>query len=214
MTSSQERALTDLWPQLGIDYDDKMLDLDAIFGRRAGRVLEIGFGNGDTFVLAAIDHPELDFIGLEVHQPGVGHCLLKAEAAGVRNLRIIVHDAVEVLGKQIADDSLERINLYFPDPWPKKRHHKRRIIAAPFLTLAARKLGRGGTLHIATDWANYAQHIDETMSACAEFALAEHREHSGDQPLERHTTKFETRGLKKGHRIHDWKFVRTELVSR
>ena len=214
MTPSQERALKDLWPQFGIEYDDRLLDLDAIFGREAERVLEIGFGNGDTLVLAAADSPEVDFLGLEVHEPGVGHCLLKACEAGITNLRVIMHDAVEVLGNQVADGALDRINLYFPDPWPKKRHHKRRIVAAPFLALAARKLPRGGTLHIATDWANYAEHIDETMSACPDFDLAERREHEGDQPLARYTTKFEIRGMKKGHRIWDWKFKRPNSTSR
>jgi len=209
MTPSQERALKDLWPKFGIEYDHSLLDLHAIFGRDAARVLEIGFGNGDTLVLAAADSPEDDFLGIEVHEPGVGHCLLKADEAGITNLRVIIHDAIEVLGNQVADGALDRINLYFPDPWPKKRHHKRRIVAAPFLALAARKLRRGGALHIATDWANYAEHIDETMSACPDFVLAERSEHKGDQPLARHTTKFETRGIRKGHRIWDWIFRRS-----
>ncbi len=209
MTPSQERALELLWPQYGVEYADSLLDLDAIFGRTAERVLEIGFGNGDTLVLAAADRPEFDFLGLEVHKPGVGHCLLKAEEAGMTNLRVVIHDAIEVLRSQIADAALSRINLYFPDPWPKKRHHKRRIVAAPFLDLAARKLCSGGTLHIATDWANYAEHIDKTLAACTEFDLVERREHTGDQPLDRYTTKFETRGLRKGHYIWDWKFERT-----
>lgn len=208
MTPSQERALEELWPRYGIDYDRVSLDLGAEFGRRADRVLEIGFGNGDTLVQAAADHPDVDYLGLEVHEPGVGHCLLRAQDTGISNLRVIVHDAIEVLRDQIADDTLARINLYFPDPWPKKRHHKRRIVNAPFLELAARKLRLGGTLHIATDWENYAEHIDETMSVCEEFELASRREHSGDLPLDRYTTKFETRGLKKGHHIWDWQYVR------
>jgi tRNA (guanine-N7-)-methyltransferase len=210
MTPSQERALKDLWPQFGVEYGDQPLDLNAIFGREAERVLEIGFGNGDTLVLAAADSPAADFLGLEVHGPGVGHCLLKANEAGISNLRVIIHDAVEVLENQVVDGALDRINLYFPDPWPKKRHHKRRIVAAPFLELTSRKLRRGGALHIATDWANYADHIDEVMSACPDFNLAERREHEGDQPLARYTTKFETRGVKKGHRIWDWKFARSD----
>ncbi len=213
MTPSQERALKDLWPRFGIEYDARLLDLEATFSRKARRVLEIGFGNGDTLVLAAADSPEVDFLGLEVHEPGVGHCFLKADESGITNLRVIIHDAVEVLENQVADGVLDRINLYFPDPWPKKRHHKRRIVAAPFLTLAARKLRRGGALHIATDWANYAEHIDEAMSACVDFDLGERREHEGDQPLARYTTKFESRGLRKGHRIWDWKFTRANPTS-
>ena len=206
MTPSQERALRELWPQYGIEYTAKCLDLDDVFGRHADRVLEIGFGNGDTLVQAAIDHPEIDYLGLEVHEPGVGHCLLKARDAGINNLRIVVHDAIDVLRDQLTDGALDRINLYFPDPWPKKRHHKRRIVNAPFLTLAAMKLSGAGTLRIATDWENYAEHIDETMSVCNKFELTERREHSGDQPLDRYTTKFETRGLRKGHHIWDWRY--------
>lgn len=208
ITPSQQRALHDLWPRFGLDQDDARLDLNSLFGRETDHVLEIGFGNGDTLVAAAVDHPDMDFLGLEVHEPGVGHCLLRAEDAGLSNIRIIIHDAIEVLRIQIADAALARINLYFPDPWPKKRHHKRRIVAPPFLDLAARKLHAGGTLHIATDWENYARHIDETMTGYAGFRLVERRKHSGDQPLERHTTKFETRGLKKGHHIWDWKYER------
>lgn len=208
MTPSQERALLEQWPRYGIDYSPDLLNLDTIFGRRTGKVLEIGFGNGDTLVQAATDRPDLDFIGLEVHKPGVGHCLLTARDAGITNLRVVIHDAMEVLRDQIADEELIRIDLLFPDPWPKKRHHKRRIVNPPFLDLAARKLAYRGTLHIATDWENYAEHIDEAMAARADFSLGERREHQGDQALDRHTTKFETRGLKKGHHIWDWRFFR------
>jgi tRNA (guanine-N7-)-methyltransferase len=208
MTPSQEKALEELWPKHGIEYDTTCLDLDTVFGRQADRVLEIGFGNGDTLVQAAAEHPDVDFIGLEVHEPGVGHCLLKARDAGIGNLRVISHDAIEVLRDQIADAALSRINLYFPDPWPKKRHHKRRIVNEPFLELAAAKLNPGGTLHIATDWENYAEHIDEILSDSPEFRLAERQRHNGDQPLDRYTTKFETRGLKLGHQIWDWRFER------
>ena len=208
MTASQARALDELWPVYGIDFSETVLDLDGVFGRSAKRVLEIGFGNGDTLVLAAAGDPSLDFIGIEVHEPGVGHCLIKAREAGVENLHVISHDAIEVLEKQIPDAALSRINLLFPDPWPKKRHHKRRIIQPVFLALAARKLAPGGALYIATDWENYAEHIDETLADCPDFALDERREHGGDRPLDRHTTKFETRGLRRGHRIWDWKFLR------
>jgi len=209
MTASQAKALETLWPAYGVEYSAAPLDLAVLFGRDASRVLEIGFGNGDTLVAAAAAHPELDFIGVEVHEPGVGHCLIRARDAGVRNLRIIVHDAVEVLRDQFPDGSLARINLLFPDPWPKKRHHKRRIVQPAFLELAARKLGPGGALHIATDWPGYATHIDETLAASDLFRLDERREHRGERPLDRQTTKFETRGLRRGHRIWDWRFVRT-----
>ncbi len=208
-TISQERALDELWPNYGIPFTETRLDFDVIFGRNASRVLEIGFGNGDTLVLAAAENPDTDFIGIEVHDPGIGHCLIKAADADLGNLRVISHDAVEVLQHQVPDSALSRICLLFPDPWPKKRHHKRRIIQLPFLALAASKLEPGGTLCIATDWADYAEHIDEVVAASALFEIGDRREHQGDQPLDRHTTKFETRGLKRGHRIWDWRLVRS-----
>lgn len=208
MTPSQQRALDDLWPAFGIEYSESTLDFGAVFGRDAPVVLEIGFGNGETIVQQALERPDADFVGIEVHEPGVGHCLLKAQDARVRNLRLIRHDAIEVLRYQIPPASLSRVNLYFPDPWPKKRHHKRRIVQPAFLDLVADRLRPGGSLHIATDWANYAEHIDATMNNCGHFDCAEIREHDGDRALDRPRTKFERRGLTKGHRIRDWRFVR------
>lgn len=208
MTPSQQRAMRTEWPKYGIAFSPERLDMSAIFGRDADKTLEIGFGNGDTLVMAAAENPRADFLGIEVHEPGVGHCLLKASALGLTNLRVIAHDAMEVLSEQLADASLARINLYFADPWPKKRHHKRRIVNQPFLDLAAQKLRRDGALHIATDWKNYAEHIDEVMAGRPDFNLRERREHAGNQPLDRHTTKFEARGIKRGHRIWDWQFQR------
>jgi len=184
------------------------LDLESAFGRSAPVVLEIGFGNGETLVEQARMSPERNFLGVEVHEPGVGHCLLKAEEAGITNLRVIMHDAIEVLTHQLREGSLARVNLYFPDPWPKKRHHKRRIVQPAFLDLVADRLVPGGALHIATDWANYAEHIDEVVGASDRFSLAEARDHDGDQPLDRPQTKFERRGLRHGHRIRDWRWVR------
>jgi len=210
LTPSQQRALEELWPALGIDYETAALDFAAIFGRNAPVVLEIGFGNGETLVRQALEHPGKDFVGVEVHEPGVGHCLLKAGEAGISNLRIIMHDAIEVLQVQVPAASLSRINLYFPDPWPKKRHHKRRIVQPAFLDLVAERLVPGGTLHIATDWADYAGHIDEVMAATDRFTLAERRVHDGEQPLDRPQTKFERRGLQRGHRITDWSFTRRQ----
>lgn len=208
ITPAQDRARKDLWPQFGINYAEEMLDLDAVFGRSAGKVLEIGFGNGESLVRAALDDPDSDFLGIEVHDPGVGHCLIHAHAAEIENLRIIAHDAIEVLQQQIQDGTLTRVNLYFPDPWPKKRHHKRRIIQPDFLQLIGRKLRAGGMLHIATDWKNYAQHIDDKLADSPLFRLEERREHAGDRPLQRHGTRFERRGLTKGHTIRDWRFSR------
>jgi len=208
MTPAQEAAIKRLWPRFGIDFAAAPLDLEGLFGRHAPRVLEIGFGNGDTLVEQAAMAPDTDFIGIEVHEPGVGHCLRRIESAGIGNLRLICHDAVEVLARQLPPASLARINLYFPDPWPKKRHHKRRIVNDAFLALAARALADGGCLCIATDWAPYAAHIDEVVAASTAFGTVERCHHAGDRALDRPTTKFERRGLSKGHGIWDWKLAR------
>jgi tRNA (guanine-N7-)-methyltransferase len=211
LTASQQRALDELWPELGLDFSPKPLDFALLFGREAPIVLEIGFGNGDSLVAQAAASPEKNFVGVEVHDPGIGHCLIKAHDAGVSNLRLIAHDAIEVLEEQIPEASLQRINLYFPDPWPKKRHHKRRIVQARFLDLCERLLEPGGAMHIATDWANYAGHIDEVFAVDTRFTCSEHREHDGDNPFDRPMTKFEKRGLREGNRIHDWKFEKKGL---
>ena len=211
MTASQQKALDELWPIYGIEYTPEPLDLDAEFGRSAPRILEIGFGNGDSLVQLASEDPSSDFLGIEVHDPGIGHCMIAARSANVQNLRLIGHDAIDVLQHQIAEEALARVNLYFPDPWPKKRHHKRRIVQPAFLELAASRMQPDASLHIATDWANYAERIDEVLEASPLFECAERREHAGDQPLDRPATKFERRGLKKGHRIWDWRFRKIDL---
>jgi len=207
MTPGQERALTELWPRYGLDYTPVPLDLDELFGRHAPVVLEIGFGNGDSLVSQAAANADLDYIGIEVHEPGIGHCMLHADSASLSNLRIISNDAIDVLQNQLADQSLTRVNLFFPDPWPKKKHHKRRIIQLDFLELIAGKLKPGGALHIATDWANYAEHIDETIDLSGLFRVDERREHTGDNALDRPSTRFERRGLNKGHMIVDWRLI-------
>ncbi len=213
LTDAQARAINELWPRFGIEHEPRTLNLDDVFGRNAERVLEIGFGNGESLVKQAADCREKDFIGIEVHRPGIGHCLLIAAEADLHNLRIISHDAIEVLEGQIADAFLARINLYFPDPWPKKRHHKRRIVQPDFLALAALKLAPGGSLHIATDWSPYAEHIDELLASSGLFTVAGRREHDGSAPLDRPGTRFEQRGLKKGHRIVDWQLTRDPVSS-
>jgi tRNA (guanine-N7-)-methyltransferase len=182
LTPPQQRALKELWPAYGIDPGSAAIDLDAVFRRTAPRVLEIGFGNGETLVQQAADNPACDYLGIEVHEPGVGHCLLSAQSAAVANLKLIAHDAIEVLDAQVPLGSLQRINLYFPDPWPKKRHHKRRIIQPAFLKLCADRLAEGGALHVATDWANYAEHIDE-VGASKNFEGRSRRENRGHGPL-------------------------------
>jgi tRNA (guanine-N7-)-methyltransferase len=205
LTPAQARALDELWPGFGCEPDSGHLDLNLLFGRAADKVLEIGFGNGETFVLQAQENPQADYLGIEVHRPGVGHCLMQANKAAVKNLRVIQRDAITVLEQQIGDGALRRINLYFPDPWPKKRHHKRRIVQAPFLDLCVSRLERGGSLHIATDWDEYAEHIDAEIDRRIEFVVADRRRHHGENALDRPTTKFEKRGLKKGHGITDWR---------
>lgn len=211
LTSSQQRALDELWPDYGLEFDGQPFAFDMLFGRQAPVVFEIGFGNGDTLVELAAESPGNDFLGIEVHEPGVGHCLIAAHKAGVTNLKLVMHDAIEVLQQQVPGASLARINLYFPDPWPKKRHHKRRIVQAAFLDLCADRLAAGGAIHIATDWANYAEHIDEVFAASPRFACTERREHDGEAPFERPQTKFERRGLRHGHRIVDWRFGKIGL---
>ena len=208
ITQAQDRALKELWPQYGIEFSNSRIDLDEVFGRSAERILEIGFGNGESLVHEAGENPEIDYLGVEVHEPGIGRCLVAAHEAGLTNLRIIRHDAIEVLQQQIEDGAITRINLFFPDPWPKKRHHKRRILQESFLQLAASKLAVGGALHIATDWENYAEHIDELTAQSAHFTLSERRKHRGFEPLDRQTTKFEKRGLREGHSIWDWRLVK------
>jgi len=212
LTASQQKALQEVWPVLGLEYSPKLLDFASIYGRAAPMVLEIGFGNGDTLVQQAAENPERDFIGIEVYESGVGHCLLKAREAGLTNLRLLAHDAIDVLKDQIPHTSLQRVNLYFPDPWPKKRHHKRRIVQHDFLALIADRLSDNGTLNIATDWAGYAEHIDEVLEQSDRFSCSERRLHNGDSPLDRPSTKFERRGLKKGHQIYDWCFLKSNIA--
>jgi len=209
LTTAQERALTELWPVWGIDYGESALDLKALFGRAAKNVLEIGFGNGDTLAEDAASKPEQNFLGIEVHQPGVGRLLMHIERRNLSNVRVICHDAVEVLGAQIPPASLDTVNIYFPDPWPKKRHHKRRLIQPAFLGLLARAIKTQARLHIATDWLPYAEHIHACLNDSPDFNNAKHGQtlddarHTGE--VLRSETKFERRGRKLGHEV--WDFI-------
>ncbi len=188
-----------------------LLDLDSLFGRKAPRSLEIGFGNGDNLLGLAKAHPERDFIGVEVHRAGVGHLLLAAHEAGLTNLRVICHDAVEVLERYLAPNSLDEVLILFPDPWHKKRHHKRRLIQPAFVTQLAARLAPGGRLQLATDWQPYAAQMLEVVGADAQFEnLAEDASAAGFMPRPewRALTRFERRGQRLGHGVWDISFER------
>ncbi len=207
ITRAQRRALDELLPLWGIPYSRAHLDLDAVFGRKAPRVLEIGFGDGDTLVDLAAATPQSDFLGVEVHPPGVGHCLLAIESRGLTNLRLIAHDAVEVLANQLPPASFDEVLLYFPDPWPKKRHHKRRIVQPIFAALVADRLKPGGTFHLATDWEPYALHMLEVLNAAPGFGNAAPRGGFIARP-DRSATRFEDRGRRLGHDIFNLEYRR------
>ena len=208
-TAGQERALTQLWPKYGVEYSPARLDLQALFGRAAPRMLEIGFGAGEALLEFATAHPEMDCIGIEVHRPGVGRLLLGAEAATLRNLRVICHDAVEVLQHQLAPASIELAHIFFPDPWPKKRHHKRRLIQAPFVELLAQTIAPGGTLRLATDWEHYAQQMREVIDASSKFVNVAADAGFVARSAERALTRFERRGQRLGHGVWDLEYRRT-----
>lgn len=200
-TPSQQRALDGLLPRYGIAYAATPIDPRAVFGRAAPLVLEIGSGMGETTAAIAQAHPETDFIAVEVHGPGVGSLLKKIEELGLTNLRVIRHDAVEVLEAMIPDGALAGIHLFFPDPWPKKRHHKRRLVQPELAALLARKLAPGGVLHAATDWVEYAEHMESVLGA---EPLLERLPAGASRPM----TKFERRGLKLGHEVRDLHYRR------
>ena len=208
MTAAQKRALDELLPRYGIPYAPRPLDLDHMFGRIAPCVLEIGFGNGDTLVELAARSPDRDYIGAEVHPPGVGHCLLEIDARQLANVRVIAHDAVEVLAHQLAPASLDEIVLYFPDPWPKKRHHKRRIVQPAFVALVADRLKPGGRFRLATDWEPYAAWMQEVLGASPNFVNVAAEGGWIERP-ERAATRFENRGRRLGHRVFDLEYRRT-----
>lgn len=208
ITPAQQRALDELAPRYELTFSAAPLDLDAVFGRRAPRTLEIGFGNGENLAALAAAHPERDFLGAEVHRPGVGHLFLLAQQHGLANLRAICHDAVEMLTAQIPQDSLDEILVLFPDPWHKKRHHKRRLIQPAFVDLAVSRLRPGGVLRLATDWENYAQQMLEVLAANS--ALRNLSSSAGYMPRDeqRVLTRFEKRGQRLGHGVWDLAFVR------
>ena len=209
LTKAQQRAIDEFWPTMGIDYQNAPLNLTEVFGRSAPVVLEIGFGMGKSLVEMAAASPDKDFIGIEVHRPGVGACLAEAGAQSLTNLRIMDHDAVEVLQNMITNNSLSRLQLFFPDPWHKKRHHKRRIVQPEFANLVASKLQIGGHFHMATDWEPYAEHMAEVVNSTSGFTNTAQDGNYVPRPEYRPITKFETRGQKLGHGVWDLIYERT-----
>lgn len=233
-TAGQQNAIDQLWSSHGVDLNDKQIDLVALFGREAPVVLEIGFGNGLSMAEMAENQPELNFFGIEVHKPGVGSCLVQAKKRGLSNIRVSGDDAVLVLNQQIADGSLDRVQIFFPDPWHKKRHHKRRLIQPEFVKTLVAKLNVGGHIHVATDWENYAEHVLAVLSCNSDLTntvlsspakenflssegelltdstlWAEGTELSqgcAEKPAYRPGTKYEARGVRLGHGVWDLVF--------
>jgi tRNA (guanine-N7-)-methyltransferase len=193
-------------PRLGVPYRPQPLDFAALFGRRAPVVVEIGSGMGETTARIAAEHPETDYLAIEVHAPGVGSLLKRVEEEGLTNVRVVQHDAVEVMRDMVPPDSLAAIHVFFPDPWPKKRHHKRRLLQPAFAALAASRLARGGQLHVATDWQEYAEHVLAVLSEVP--GLRNSAAGFAPRPPWRPETKFERRGLRLGHGVWDLLFTR------
>jgi tRNA (guanine-N7-)-methyltransferase len=209
ITPAQQRALDELWPRYCVEFSPQPLNSTALFGRTAPRTVEIGFGNGDNLIELATAHPQRDFLGIEVHRSGVGRVMLALQARQLNNVRLVCHDAVEVLEQQIPPASLDEILILFPDPWPKKRHHKRRLVQLPFATLAASRLAPGGVLRLATDWEPYALEMLQTLRAVASLENLAADGGFVPRPAERERTRFERRGERLGHQVWDLAFRRT-----
>lgn len=208
MTAGQQRALDEHWPRFGVDFSPEVLDLDCIYGRNAPRLIEIGFGTGEALFACAQTHPEMDCLGIEVHRPGAGHLLLQVESAGLTNVRASCHDAVEVLTHQIPANSIDAIHIFFPDPWHKARHHKRRLIQTAFADLLARVLKSGGMLRLATDWQHYAEHMRAVLDVHPEFINTGDATGYVRRPDDRPLTRFERRGHRLGHGVWDMAYKR------
>lgn len=198
-TAAQRRALLELLPRFGVDDTARPLDF---FGREARRVLDIGFGDGEALATSAINYPDIDYLGVEIHEPGIGHLLLLLEQAALTNVRVIARDAAEVV-PELPDASLAAVNLFFPDPWPKKRHHKRRLVQPTFIAEIARVLRAQGLLHVTTDWADYARHTREVLAASTAFASVDPQDLRQEPLAFRPPTKFELRGRRLGHEVVD-----------
>ncbi len=208
LTEGQQRALDELWPRFGLMPEGEVLVLDEVFGRSAPKILEIGFGMGDALAAMALSQPENDYLGIEVHRPGVGRLLAMLGEQGSDNVRLFCHDAVEVLNQRIANESLDRVLIFFPDPWHKRRHNKRRLIQAGFVALLRTKLKPAGVLHMATDWEEYAEQMMRELSEAEGFRNLEGEGNYAPRPDYRPITKFEKRGQRLGHGIWDLLFER------
>jgi len=213
ITEAQKRALEELLPCYGIDAGEAPLDFVALFGSDAPVHLEIGFGNGEALVAMAAAHPQYNYLGIEVHRPGVGVLLRRIEAEGLANVRVACTDAKELLERRIPENSLSAVYVFFPDPWHKKRHHKRRLVQAEFVALLARKLKPGGLLHLATDWEDYAQHMLAVLAADATFENTAQPGPFTTRPEDRTLTRFERRGRRLGHGVRDLVFRRCRSAA-
>jgi tRNA (guanine-N7-)-methyltransferase len=202
-TTAQRRAFAEVLPRFNADATHGPLDLPGLFGRDARRVLDIGFGDGEALVTNALNNPTVDYLGVEVHEPGIGHLLLLLEQAAITNVRVVARDAADVVPQLLGDSTFDAVDLFFPDPWPKKRHHKRRLVQPPFVAELARILKRGGFLHVATDWADYARHTREVLAADGRFEPLEREDLAAEPLAARPPTKFERRGLRLGHEVSD-----------
>ena len=208
ITDAQVRALEVLWPKYGVEFTAEALDCDSVFGRHAPRTVEIGFGNGENLAKMAATHPERDYLGIEVHRPGVGRLLLALEEGQLSNVRVICHDAVEVLRGQIAHQSLDEVVILFPDPWPKKRHHKRRLVQGAFIELVTERLRPDGILRMATDWQPYAEEMLAVLTVNPRLCNLAAEGTYIPRPTERVATRFEKRGERLGHEVWDLAFRR------
>jgi tRNA (guanine-N7-)-methyltransferase len=208
LTAGQQHALDVLFPRFGVEQSELPIDLTSSFGRVAPAIVEIGFGNGDTLSTIARNHPENNYLGIEVHRPGVGHLLMRIEEYGLSNVRVMCADAVEVLQHQIVNNSLEAVYLFFPDPWHKKRHHKRRQVQPEWAQLIRSKLKIGGYLHMATDWQEYAEYMLAVLGNAEGFVNQSLQSEFIERPAYRPCTKFEQRGIRLGHGVWDLMFRR------
>ncbi|MBS0365703.1 MAG: tRNA (guanosine(46)-N7)-methyltransferase TrmB [Proteobacteria bacterium] len=208
ITAAQERALEEFWPHFGVDFSPAPLDLTQLFGRTVPLTVEIGFGNGDNLLALAATHPERSYLGIEVHRPGVGRLMLALHERGLANVRVVRHDAVEVLRHQLAPGAAEEILILFPDPWPKKRHHKRRLLQRDFAELAASRLCSDGVLRLATDWEPYAGQMLEVLEQTAGLRNLSTQGGFVPRPATREPTRFERRGERLGHGVWDLAFQR------